>query len=280
VEPAPSPGKVTNGVLLARPATGPATRQGAHWIAAGDEQLSHVPDDVANLVPVQFTPDGSEAMYVDRTGRVVALDVATGEVRTLDACAEKSCLVSVSPDATRVASMENYGYVITWLDGSRPQRTIEVPQAHGVPVWAPDGTRLAYTGDQGIYVADLSTGETTQVHVATDPETLFLLVSWSPDSSSLAFFDTEREKRSTRFTAMTVSLLDGSERTLLDAGRCVCLSGTPPALAWSPDGSVIAIASIQGAEAPGISFVTPDGERTGSFGYAVYAALAWQPLTG
>ena len=120
------------------------------------------------------------------------------------------------------------------------------------------------------------------MHAATDPAQLFLSVSWAPNGSALAFFDTQTvpgpDYDRTQFIAMSVSLDDGTEHELLDAGRCVCLSGAPPTLAWSPDGSVVAISSIQGGEHPGINFVTPAGEWTGSDGFTPYYALAWQPV--
>ena len=48
---------------------------------------------------------------------------------------------------------------------------------------SPDGKKVAYFEDQGLYVIDLISGETIPV----DPQTVDYSLNWSPDSGSLAF---------------------------------------------------------------------------------------------
>lgn len=56
------------------------------------------------------------------------------------------------------------------------------------PVWSPDGTKIAFSSNQGgkwaIYVIDLATNETRQL---TDGATNAIGPAWSPDGKQLTF---------------------------------------------------------------------------------------------
>ena len=104
---------------------------------------------------------------------------------------------------------------------------------------------------------------------------------WAPDGSALAFFDTQDRSRKghpdTGFTAMTADLDTGTTHTLMYAGHCACLGLAPPTLAWSPDGSGVAVSTTKGGERPCVVLVSADGSEVEQLGYAVVGlfALAW-----
>jgi hypothetical protein len=283
VDPAPAPTKVSNGTLLARPASRPRM-----WVAVeGEPPPESLSQAVAPYATVQFSADGTELVYGDRTGKIIALDMRSGEHRVLGDCPDQGCLFSLSPDGTTLASLGGGGIELTELGGSGEPRIIEVsqkpPQGPGPPAWAPDGSQLAFTTPDGVHVVDLATGDGRMVHAATDPVGLFLTVSWAPDGSALAFFDTQDRPRKgyteTDFTAMTVHLDSGTTHTLMYAGHCACLGSAPPTLTWSPDGTGVAIATTKGAARPGVVLVSLDGAEVEQLGYGSFSALAWQPLT-
>ena len=108
----------------------------------------------------------------------------------------------------------------------------------GTPSWSPDGTRLAFSGFDGLYTVALDGSDLRLVYPATQPGDVVTDVAWSPDGSHIAFFDTEVLQRqkilNVRYTAMTVAP-DGTSPTVLhDAGHCFCLGLAPPVSVLEP----------------------------------------------
>jgi Tol biopolymer transport system component len=278
VEPAPAPTKVTNGTLLARPASNPFS-----WVALeGEPPPAGLSQEVGPHSTVQFTSDGTELVYGDGTGTVVALDWRSGKQRLLGPCPVQGCRFSLSPDGTTLASSGAGGIQLTELGGSSEPRVVDVATGSDVPAWSPDGTQLAFATLDGVHVVDLATGQDRLVHTATDPTTVYLPVSWAPDGSALAFFDTQDRPRKgyteSDFTAMTVDLENGTTHTLMYAGHCACVGMWPPALTWSPDGTSVAIALRPGGTHAGTVLVSPDGSVVQQLTYSMYNTLVWQPV--
>ena len=191
--------------------------------------------------------------------------------------------MDLSPDGEFLALSGNGGI---WVQpvGAESAELLAVEGAGfaGSPSWSPDASEIAFTRANGVYVmaadgSDLrwSTSTPTRPFTVTG-------VSWAPDGSRLAFFDSKavgnESYPAARFTAMTVRP-DGSDPTgLHGAGTCACVGLTPPYLTWSPDSQFVAVATTKGSGPWGVFVVHPDGtgwERvaSGSFGH-----LAWQPV--
>ncbi len=175
---------------------------------------------------------------------------------------------------------ENYGVVVSNLDGSNRQVV-----GNGVwPSLSPDGTRAAYAWENGIYVADLTTGQSYMVANTNnndyDPR-------WSPDGTRLAFI---------RIDDFNLYLInpDGSGLQKVTSG-----GEYEQLVDWAPDGASLfygvdtqqgillrkldlasgGITDLFAINAKASSFaISPDGnhvaflERVSTFSYSLYVS--------
>jgi len=81
---------------------------------------------------------------------------------------------------TKEGTTDTWGLTTVNLDGSTRQFRGDGAE----PVFSPDGTTLAYTGNDGLYVLDLSTGVTTRLQGTEGGD---YRPNWSPDGRRLAF---------------------------------------------------------------------------------------------
>ena len=281
-QPVPPVPRVGNGVLvgLVDPGTVDAVPPGT---------LARLPFGESTSGALAFSADGAELFYVGRDGEVEALDVDRGTVRELAVCDDPvRCLAGVSPDSTQIA-FSVAGKLL--VQSERGETNIPLPGVGplgGVitaPVWSPDGTRLAFSTPKGLYVVGAAGGGLRLVAPSNDERTLALPPSWSPDGGSLVYLagapvrgtDPGGSAVDARYTVVTLDLTTGETRELTGAGRCFCLGTPPPAVAWSPDGRLIALAGVPPRR--GVYTVPAAGgevERLST--RAFYGALAWQPV--
>ncbi|RMH79072.1 MAG: hypothetical protein D6683_06815 [Actinomyces sp.] len=140
-------------------------------------------------------------------------------------------------------------------DGLSVMSPAAVPHGHldddrvgGQPTWSRDGTRVAATfvtpvgidGDDGdaphaLVLAEAPTAPTDGALDATvvDTATPWFFATWSPDACCLAVLGPGD-------TGTTLGLLDADGRAL---GPDTALEGRPEWIAWSPDGSRLAVRS-------------------------------------
>jgi hypothetical protein len=283
IEPAPAPGTDRNGILLGLSAH--AKDPARAWRALDGGQPAYLPADPAEFARFQFTSSGDEVVYVDRRANISAVGLSTGDKRRLAECLDDSCAAAVSPDGGTIASTDGEQVRLQSV-GSGAVTTIPAPGSGlvGAPAWSPDGEALAFEGAQGLYVVTISSGEVRLVASNPRPGTVRGPVSWSPTSGTVAYFVTEPrphdDYEETAYTATAVDLATGTVTPLLDAGQCFCIGLPTPWLTWSPDGSVLAVATTTSKDrAWGVYLVSPDGSDPERLKIGSYAALAWQPLT-
>ena len=275
-EPAPEPGRVVNGSLVAPRESAPLS-----LVTLIGEPIEHLDGDDGDYSHVGFTADGGRATYsVGRT--LMAVDLASGARRALVTCMDEQCAGALSPDGTTVAYGGIRSLRLQSVASGKPTIVDLDVATVGNPAWSPDGATLAFVGTDGLYTVRPDGSELRLIHRATDPTTMFLDVAWSPDASSIAFFDTElisrRNYNDTRFTAMTVSA-DGTDRVPLhDAGHCFCAGLSAPSLTWSPDGELIAVATTKLAGGTGVYTVRPDGSDWRIVAGGYFGNPAWQPV--
>jgi Tol biopolymer transport system component len=283
IEPAPQPGTPRNGVLLGLSAH--VEDPAAAWRVVYGEQPAHLPEDPAQLAQYQFTSSGSEVVYADQRARISAVEVATGDKRALAECLDDSCAARVSPDGRTIASTDGEQVRLQSVGGG-VVTTIPTPGSGlvGAPAWSPDGAALAFAGAEGLYVVTVDSGEVRLVASNPRPGTVTGPVSWSPTSGTVAYFVSHPKLvdgyEQTAYTATAVDLATGTVTPLMDAGLCFCAGLPTPSLTWSPDGTVVAVATTTSSERSwGVYLVRPDGSGLERLKIGLYAALAWQPLT-
>jgi Tol biopolymer transport system component len=150
-----------------------------------------------------------------------------------------------------------------------------------LPEWSPDGKRLAFTTDLGLYIANRD-GSNATLLVSSDwqrPGDLIGEAQWSPDGKRIAFTSGDWD---TVGFGVYVANVDGS------GVFGTAMPGSVPR--WSPDGSMIAFGTTafayfggNGPHLPAIMFVVavakPDGSdmRLVDTGGLAIASCDWSP---
>ena len=145
---------------------------------------------------------------------------------------------SVSPGAS--ASETDTEICSINADGTGVRRLTNTPEDEGVPAWTPDGKKIAFVSDGGVYVMNADGSERRKLPWPEGPlpETSSILsrdLAWSPDGKTIAFQASSN---------IYVVPADGSrEPRKLTTGPDWQTASSPT---WSPDGKQIAFASERG----------------------------------
>ena len=169
-------------------------------------------------------------------------------------------------------------------DGSNVERLTADPAGEFMPVWSPDGGRIAFAreGDplagtyEAIYTMRPDGTNVRQVSSASGGSDVW--PSWSPDGSAIAFAAIRNED----WGIWTVDA-DGSNERLILGGTGAGYVDNP---AWSPDGSLIAFVgnlTVDDYSAEDALYVMrPDGTDVRPIADApsigVAGDIAWQPI--
>jgi dipeptidyl aminopeptidase/acylaminoacyl peptidase len=138
---------------------------------------------------LDFTPDGTGMVYVSGDKRVSLVDLASGEVRDLGACLTDLCDADLSPDGSRLAYSDEDGLVLVDTSDSTSTRLDVGPRRPTFPSWSPDGTRLAFHTRDEVLVVDADGGRVTPVWRSSSQTMMPMRPSWSPDGTRLAILD-------------------------------------------------------------------------------------------
>lgn len=91
----------------------------------------------------------------------------------------------LSPDGTRIAYSLNGAIVVADTDGTNPT-TLVGGGAAFQPCWSPFGDKLAFSNNQILYVVNANG---TNLHPISTPNTSGMTCAWSPDATKIAFED-------------------------------------------------------------------------------------------
>jgi hypothetical protein len=173
-------------------------------------------------------------------------------------------LLAWSPDGTRLLTQTDAGRVI-WRIGADAAVSQTNIASLGWGDWSPDGTRLAYGHGRALYLSGPDGEQPQRIATVT-------LGAWAPDGHTLAVVDNSG-------VHPPVSLYD-----LASGALTTVLTRTPGIvyqLAWSPDGTRLAVAgrSVEsGDDTPALTVVDRQGHvvRVWEFGSAVWS-VQWSP---
>jgi WD40 repeat protein len=263
------------GVVLIDPATGrtvadlipPPTKSDDIWQAAMD---------------LSWAPDGRQLAYSTDTG-ISVLDLATASSRDIRSCRRTWCTIAWAPDGTRILVEDDGGLELLDPDGMNVTKIPLEGRTGNMPTWSPDGRRIALSSGHSLYLFDRDGSNLTEL-VDKEPGLGAWDPAWSPDGSTIAYIrftkiqdcPTPSQQDSCdkwHLQAMSVPT-DGSSEPmeLAEIGTCWCL-GSTPGLAWSPDGSQLAIVATDG-----LSVMRADGANLHHVAQGGWGSPAWEPV--
>ena len=192
-------------------------------------------------------------------GRVYA-HTAADEIhqsqRALRGVARTKLLFSSDRDGTRmkgpIGEREISNIYRSDYDGANQTRITYTASIDITPVWAPDGTQIAYTswrsGYPDIVVQSMTTGTTPQKPARGSPDVQNYLPAWSPDGTKIAFTSSRDGNQEIYYVNR-----DGSGLRRVTNHPSIDVTPT-----WSPTGQQIAFVSDRTGH-PQIYVVNIDG---------------------
>jgi WD40 repeat protein len=225
---------------------------GARLATAGDDRVIRLWDitgqNVATLTTrtaqpraMAWSPDGRYLVTAGDDGLIFLWNPAADDVRRdhtsaeYDADGRGAHTMAWSPNGRFLAMLDHAGAARLW-NATSEDTSVLVTERVGTIAWSSDSRRLATTHHSGIRFWDPVTTENLATHF--DGTAQVLASAWSPDGTCLATTHTDR------VTRLRDTVTGEVLATLRDRAIFSGYSMFPPemaAVAWSPDGSSIAV---------------------------------------
>jgi Tol biopolymer transport system component len=232
----PSPLVVSNGVI----AFGDGAA-GIRTIEPDGSGLSVVDDSLAGEYGPDWSPDGTRiALYGYPPGPagnddIYVMDADGTGLRDLTTSpadvtsGSSERIPNWSPDGTKIAYQGEDGLYVVNADGSGQASKIA---NGGWASWSPDGTRIAFAGNDGVFV--MNSDRTGLTQLTSGPADDF--PAWSPDGTKIAFVRSPGSQA-------TIYIMNADGTDQMKVAEVVQTGGSAPV--WSPDGSKLAFDGLQ-----------------------------------
>lgn len=257
--PQPAPGASTDQTATSVASSVPATNVAGKIIfqKSNGGPMYAVNPDGSGLAQVgvgmdpSLSPDGRRLVYVSwgYPEGIYVLNLENGESGLLFAAHEARSPIW-SPDGGKIAFyVKTQGYrrgmfgriepedffniIVLDLATGKTSNPPDQPKHSFSPSWSPDGNRLVFKGDSGLYLAS-----NDAVARIDGTDTRFAFPVWSPDGRSIAFMYRQHD----HWEIGSINV-DGSGFRLLTSSLPFATPANNVSPAWSPDGSKIAFAS-------------------------------------
>jgi len=217
-------------------------------IYAGSSVIHTVTTPAVSPTPTATASDtfaGVHGWIIYRTGSdIMAVDPSSPDNTIPFAPAMGSSPLAWSQDGGQLLLEADGDLYVLKSDGSRARVTYVGGIVGGA--LSPDGTQVVYASKDGrLFVGDTDGGNFHLLAAPDTDKTWLLHPAWSPDSSRIAFISSTRAGQTSwgeavYSTSVLVVDADGTNRRVLaDLGQ---EGGWADSLAWSPDGSQLALA--------------------------------------
>jgi Tol biopolymer transport system component len=227
---------------------------------------------------IAWSPDGSRIALTRQTGLAQDLwlvNAKTGALSRLNDCASgKACA-----DAGAEWSPGGQAIVFSrWVKGQvasiytmRPDGThlklIAAVAGALDPQWSPDGRKIAFQANNGIYTVNADGTQVAQIAAAGgragEP-------AWSPDGTKLLYSKSSLNPDAVEVTQLWTINANGSDNRRIYQG--LSPGGRWPLPFWSPDGKLVAVAPNAG-----VVVMNADGTGVRLVGESANQ-VAWQPI--
>jgi Tol biopolymer transport system component len=306
-QPAPTPGPMANGPIYFRVGGGEGGSRIESIDPDGTDRRVVFPEgSPVHYSRIAFSPDGTRIVFDDFLSGAYGIMTADPEggnvVRLTDGVNDS--WAAWSPDGSKILfSSTSYDasigpcepgfphefgcptdiYVMD-ADGSNVTRLTEDPRPEFMPVWSPDGSRIAFVREadpvpaafDAIFTMDPDGTDVRQVSSADGGSDFW--PSWSPDGSTIVFAAIRRED-----WGIWAVDADGSNERMILGGMGAGYVDNP---VWSPDGTLIAfvgnLAIDDYSPDDALYVMRPDGSNVTPIadapGIGVAGDIAWQPI--